>query len=131
MLVVVLDESVDLALEIGDRFERAASDRLVRDQCEPALDLVQPGAVSGREVQMKPRPPRQPRAHSRMLVRGVVVANEMNLEPGRHAGLNVAQEREELLMPMARLALGENAAVGKVESGKKGSRSVPHIAEAF
>jgi hypothetical protein len=43
MLVVVIDELADLALQIDDRVERAATDRLVGDQREPALDLVEPG----------------------------------------------------------------------------------------
>ena len=42
MLVVVVDEGGDLALEIGHRLKRAAADRLVGDQSEPAFDLVEP-----------------------------------------------------------------------------------------
>jgi hypothetical protein len=43
MLVVVIDELADLALQIDDRVELAATDRLVGDQRKPALELVEPG----------------------------------------------------------------------------------------
>jgi hypothetical protein len=36
----MLHELIDLALEIRHRVERAAANRLGRDQREPALDLV-------------------------------------------------------------------------------------------
>ena len=63
MLVVVVHEGGDLALEAADRIERATADRLIGDQSEPAFDLVEPRAVRGREVQVKRgSPPCQPGA---------------------------------------------------------------------
>src|SRR5271165_6558325 len=118
MLVVVVDEGGDLTLEIGHRLKRAAADRLVGDQSEPAFDLVEPRAIGRREVQMKAGPTCQPRTHPRVLVSGVVVTNQMHLERGWHARLDMAQKRQEFLMPVARLALGEDAAIGDIESSK-------------
>jgi hypothetical protein len=42
MLVVMIDELRDLALEVSDGVERAATDGLIRGQREPALNLVEP-----------------------------------------------------------------------------------------
>ena len=53
MLVVVLDKLADLALEIGHRVKGSAADRLMGDQREPTLYLVEPGTVGRGEVQMK------------------------------------------------------------------------------
>jgi hypothetical protein len=45
----------------------------LRDQTEPALDLVEPGRVGRRVVQMKARSPREPGSDLGVLVRAVVV----------------------------------------------------------
>ena len=71
-------------------------------------------------MQLKARSARQPRAHLRVLVGAVVVDDEMHVERAWNLGLEMAQEREELLMAMARLALSEDLAVGHVEGGKQG-----------
>jgi hypothetical protein len=48
MPIVLIDELVDSALELGDRIERTAADGLMRDQPEPAFDLIEPGAAIAR-----------------------------------------------------------------------------------
>lgn len=70
MLVVVIDERVDLALEVGHRLERTAADRLVGDQGEPALDLIEPGTVGWREMDVKAGSSRQPGTNPRRLPGG-------------------------------------------------------------
>jgi hypothetical protein len=55
MLIVVLGKLVDFALEVSDRVEAAAADRLLGDQTAPALDLVEPGAVGRRVVDVVAR----------------------------------------------------------------------------
>ena len=56
----------------------------MRNEGEPALDLVEPGGVGRREVQVEARMPGEPRPHLPVLVRAVVVENEMELKLGRH-----------------------------------------------
>jgi hypothetical protein len=75
MLVAAIDEVADLALEIDDRVEGAGTDCLVGDQREPSLDLIEPGAIGWREVQVKARPTRKPCPHLSVLMRAVVVAD--------------------------------------------------------
>jgi len=53
--VVALHEQLDLLLEFAHAGERVATDGALGDQREPALDLVEPRAVGGREVQMDAR----------------------------------------------------------------------------
>jgi hypothetical protein len=47
MLVVMIGELRDLALEVSDGVERATTDGLIPDKREPVLDLIEPGAVRG------------------------------------------------------------------------------------
>jgi len=54
-LVVVTHEVVDLADELLDAAEGAATDGFLGDQAEEALDLVQPGTVRGNEVDVPAR----------------------------------------------------------------------------
>jgi hypothetical protein len=62
-----------------------------------------------------------------MLVGGVVIDDEMDVELGWHVGLDVTQEGEELLMAMARLALGDDRAVKHVEGGEQRGGAVALI----
>src|SRR5947207_15812324 len=98
----MMDEGVDALDELFDGGEGAAADRLVSNVAEPTLDLVEPRSVGGREVHVIARMYREPGADFRVLVRGVVIDDQVQLELRRHAGVEMAQEREELLMAMPR-----------------------------
>jgi len=127
VLVVVLDKLADLALEVCDRVKGGAADRLIGDQRKPTLDLIEPGAVGRGEVQMKARPPCQPGTHFGVLVRAVVVADQVNIEVFRNVGLDMAKEGKKLLVPVPLLALGEDAAVGHIKRRKQCRRSVADV----
>jgi len=98
--VVCRDEVVDSLHELFDAGERAAADGLVGDQREEALDLVEPGAVGRDEVHVPARARRQPGLDFRMAVGGVVVGNAVDVQLRRHRLIDLAQERQELLMPV-------------------------------
>lgn len=51
----MLDELVDSGNNFFDGPERSAPDGLVRDESESSLDLIEPGRISGREVEMEAR----------------------------------------------------------------------------
>src|SRR5712692_11362721 len=55
---------------------RPALDLFVGEQGEPAFDEIQPGTTGRGEVQMEPRPTRQPAVNPRGLVGTVVVENQ-------------------------------------------------------
>ena len=113
------DEAVDFFDEVGGGIERAATDGALSDEGEEAFDLVEPGGVGRREVNVPARTACEPSSDLGMLVGGVVVDDEMDVELGRHIGLDVTQEGEELLMAMARFALGDDRAVKHVEGGEQ------------
>ena len=84
----MLDEAVDFGDQFFDAFEGAATDGLLRNQSEPALHLIEPGRVGGREVKMKARPCRQPCAHLGVFVGGVVVENQVYIQICGHGLVN-------------------------------------------
>ena len=69
----------------------------------------------------------QPGAYLGMFVGSVVVDDEMNVEVGGDAGIQIAQEGKELLMAMARLAFGEDGASGDVEGREQGGGAVANV----
>jgi hypothetical protein len=62
-----------------------------------------------------------------MLVGAVVVDDPVNVEVFGHTGIDVAQEAQKLLMPMAGLALGEDLAIGDVQGRERGRGAVAHV----
>ena len=63
------------------------------DEGEETFDLVEPGGIGGREVNVPTRTAGEPSLDLGMLVGGVVVDDEMDVELGRHIGLDVTQGR--------------------------------------
>ena len=68
----------------------------------------------------------QPGPDLGMCVGGVVVDGRMHIERLWDVGIDVAQEREELLVPMARLALGKHFATGDIQCGEQGGGGVSY-----
>jgi hypothetical protein len=58
---------------------------------------------------------------------GIVVADQVYLQVFRNLAVNVTQEREELLTPVALRALGQHCAVCSVERGKQGGSSMANV----
>ena len=102
--VVRRDEVVSALHELFDASEASAPNCLVSYQREEALDLVEPRAVGRDEVHVPARPSCQPSLDLRLVVGGVFVGDAVDVQVGRRSLVNLAQERQELLMPVARLA---------------------------
>ena len=66
-------------------------------------------------MHVEARPLRQPGAHLGMLVGGVIIHHQVDIQFGGNTGLQAAQEGQELLMAMAGLALGKDGTRGNVE----------------
>ena len=62
-----------------------------------------------------------------MLVGGVVVENHVDVEFGSHAALDLAEEPQKLLMPVARQALVDDLPGGYVEGSKECRRAVTFV----
>src|SRR5689334_22572190 len=79
------------------------------------------------------RPPREPSLDLGMLMRAVVVRNQVNLESGRDIAVKVIKKREKLLGAMARLAHGNHFAIEHVECREQrgGAMAVIVVGHAF
>src|SRR5262245_1770557 len=84
--------------------EGATPNPLARDLGEETLDQVQPRSSSWGEVKVKPRVLSHPRLHSRMLMRAVVVQDQMNVPFTRCLAIDLVQEGEEFGVRVTGLA---------------------------
>jgi hypothetical protein len=74
----------------------AATNLLLSQLGEPALHLIDPGRVRGREVEVEAGMSEQPAMDQRCLVRTVVVQDKMHLEVGWHFRIGAIRELAEL-----------------------------------
>ncbi len=70
-------------------------------------------------MQMKPRMALEPRLDSRVLVRGIIVHDQMKVPICGRLRIDLLEEPDELLMPVARHAIANDLAVEHAQSGKQ------------
>ena len=70
----------------------------------------------------------EPALDAGVLVGGMVVDDEVDIEVRRHVGVNVFQEAQKLLVAMTRPALGEDLAGGDIQGGEEGGGAVADVA---
>jgi hypothetical protein len=73
---VSADEAVDFFDEVGGGLEGATTDGALGDEGEEPFDLVEPGGIGGREVNVPTRTACEPSSDLGMLVGGVVVDDD-------------------------------------------------------
>src|SRR5271169_58675 len=124
--VFVIDVQVlaDGALQLEGAAMGAAFDLASADQGEPALDKVEPGARSGREVHVKSRMTSEPTFDRGGLVRAVVVQDQMHVQLSGDVGFDRAQERKELLAAMTSMQLSDHAPRGDIQRREQTRRAV-------
>ena len=122
--VVVFEIIVDRPLEVDDGVEHAATDALSGDLGEEAFDQVEPGRRGRREMHVEARMPGQPRLDLGMLVGGVVVGDQMDIEVRCDLPVDPVEESDELLVPVLLHALADHPAVEHVERGEQGGGAV-------
>ena len=115
VFVVLFDEGADVGFELAGRGVHAALQLLAHQFGEPAFDLIDPGSGGRREVDVPVRSPRQPSLDRRGLVGGVVVHDDVEVQPLGDAPVDLLQEVEELPGPVASVALADDAARGDIE----------------
>ena len=69
----------------------------------------------------------EPGTHLGMLVGGIIVDQEVEVEPGGHLAIDAAQEREELLMTLSPGTGARHLAGGHVEGGGHGRGPVTDV----
>ena len=94
--VVGVEVGADGLVQLDDGAEDAALQPLLGQGGEEALDGVDPGGRGWREVHVDARMPGQPSLHSLGLVGGVVVEDQVQVEPGRGLLIDQAEEADEL-----------------------------------
>ena len=119
---------VQVFLDGGDQlrhvFEDAASNAFVCDFAEPALHHVDPGTGRWDEVQMESRISFQPGFDTRMLVGRVVVGDDVQIQSRRSLDIDLFEEANELLVPMARHAFADHLAIQHAQGREQGRRAV-------
>jgi hypothetical protein len=124
--VPAVDVGLDRGDEVLDRGERAAADGLAGDDAEEDLHHVQPGPRCRGEVQRDPGVFRQPGLHVRVLVGGVVVGDDVQLDAGVSAG-GLLQELQELFVPVAGITGIGDLAGGDLQGGEQRGGAVADV----
>ena len=78
--------------------ENATADGVAGDQAEETFDLIDPGGRCGREVEVEAGVALEPSLDLGVLVRCVVVDDEMQIEQFGGVAVDGAQEAQEFLM---------------------------------
>jgi RHS repeat-associated protein len=123
VFVPLCDVLGDRAFEATHAIEASASDGLAGDHREPALHEFQPRGAGGREVDVEAGMGREPVVDLRMLVRAVVVADQVDLAPRVALGDRV-EKRDELDVRVAREATAMNLPARHLERRKQAGGSV-------
>src|SRR5262245_35417284 len=126
VLVPGCEPACDRGLQPAHAVEAAAPDGLTGNQGEPAFHQVEPGRPSGCEVQMETRMSGEPLLHRRVLVRPVVVADQVNLA-ARIAARERVEKGDELSVPMAPKAARMDLAAGHLQGGEQAGGAVACI----
>ena len=87
-----IDEGADIGFELPDRGMNTSTEPLSGELGKPALDLINPGRRSRREVHMIMRPAGKPRFDLRRLVGGIVIHDNMDIEPFGDLSIDLFEE---------------------------------------
>src|SRR6201993_2605938 len=120
----MLQVVVDGGFEFGDAVEDAAADTVGGNPAEEALDLVDPGARRGCEVHVEAAVLGQPGFDRRVLMGGIVVGDQVQIEGLGRAAVDGSQEPQPFLVAMALHALPDHPTGGDIERGEQRRRAV-------
>src|SRR4249920_3369958 len=111
MMVEVL---LDGGFELGHTLEDTASDAIGSDAAEETLDLVEPRRRCRGEVHVETWMPLKPSLHLGVLVCGIVVGDQVQVQPLGGVAVDCAQEFKPFLMAVTLHALPNNVAGGDI-----------------
>src|SRR5271155_2627331 len=127
MGVVIVEEAVDGGLQVGHGSEDAAFEAAFGEDCEEALDGVEPGGRGRGEVEGPAWMARDPLPHGGMLVGGVIVEDGVDGFASGNLALDRVEETDELLVAMALHVAADHGSVEDVHGCEQGGRSVPLV----
>ena len=114
-----IDEGADIGLQLPNGGVNTSLNLLSGEFSKPALNLIDPGCGSRREVDMIMWPTGEPGFDPRRFVSGVVVHDDMNIEAVRNLSIDLFEELQELDGPVALVASADDEPRGDIEGGKQ------------
>src|SRR5438876_3059815 len=108
VLVPRCQKLIDRSLQVRHAHKATASDGLVCQFSEPALDQVQPARAGRDEVANEAWMLFQPSLHVRLFMSSIVVHDQMELESRGKLPIQPAQESQPLLMAMPGVAFTDD-----------------------
>ena len=95
-----------------------------RDDREETLHLIEPAGVGWNEVHVPAWSLREPRSHLRVLVGGIVVADQMQFFALARLALNLAQEVEPFAVTVVLITAGDDRTIEGIERREQGRGAV-------
>ena len=127
LALVSATKRIDCSLKFRNGSEHAALEAAVGELGEETFDGIEPGRRGWREVEGPAGMLREPFAHLRVPVSGIVVDDRMDRLSPRNLGVDVIEEADELLMPVALHVATDDGAVENVEGGEQGGCAVAFV----
>lgn len=118
ILVVPIDERADIGFELPDGGMNTSPEPLSAKLSEPALDLIDPGRRSRREVDMIMRSAGEPGLDLGRFVGGIVIHDDMDIEPFGDSSIDLFEEVQELGCPVTLVAFADDEPRGDIECGE-------------
>jgi len=105
----------------------SATNPLSSDLPEPSFDQIQPRATGRDEVKVKAFMFAQPLLDIRMLVRPIIVHNQVEVHSRQCLTVNLAQKLQEFFMAMTRVTASDHRSIQHVESRKQRGRPIAFV----
>src|SRR5262249_8423266 len=118
LLVVNLEVKANCVFQLARAAMRPTPDLLLGQGCEPALDLIEPGAVGRCVVDLEAGVTQQPAPDQLGLVGPVVIEHDVDLQVGRDFLLDPVQKALELGRAVAPMSLADHLPVAMSRAAK-------------
>ena len=115
VLVALVEIGLDVAHQLRHRAEAARTDHVCGQVGEEALDEVHPGRRGRREVGLEARMAGEPRLDLGMLVGGVVVLDQVDVETLGRLAVDLLQEAQPFDVRVALLRARDQLAFERIE----------------
>ena len=125
--IVMLQEAKDVGHQLRNILEAAQANDLAGNFAEKAFHQIEPRGGGGGKVQMKALLTGEPRLDSGMFVRGVVVADDMDLFIRSDGGVDFLQEGQPFAVTMPVGRMRQHFAAEVVQCGKESHRPMPVV----
>src|SRR5579862_2666015 len=117
-MIVGLDVILDDFDQFFHALKNTAPNPFSGDFTKPPLDQIKPGRTGRNEVQVKSLMSFNPLLDLRMLVRGIVIDNQMQVHPCWGIPVHLSEKLQKFLVPMAIKARTNHSAIEHIERSK-------------